>query len=728
MADAPVMGKAPSNDELVPELTLDDINRAFDDNEFCFYLQPKCNAVTGAIVGAEALARWNHPKYGVISPGRFVPALEQAGQISRLDVFVWRSVVRMLARWEREGRNLVPISVNVSMVDIDQMDVADTLTGLLNEYDVDARLLQAEITESAVARNLSKVESTIRKLHADNIAVLMDDFGSAYSSLNMLKDINVDVIKLDMKFIDLNEDNASKGLKIVESVVNMARKLRLLVIAEGAQTKQQVDHLLSVGCRYIQGYYFHEPLPVGRMEKLLAERPDDRHFWDMSNDFMHGSYVPVNGRTMLETSVLAASTFEILANGVAELSRLNVKTGEYRAVKRDGILPTPETDDFETYVQTLIAERVVHPDDADRFRADMDLASLRSLLFSQKSAFGVYRSEVLARTGMISFAVIPSRECSESDPWAVVMVGRNLPIGSFVRLNGEEYRRDSLTGLLNRNAFDDDVEFIQATHDKPLTVMYMDLIGLHEINNHLGHARGDVVLCELADAARAYFGDDNIYRIGGDEFVIISFAHSMAQSARQMGYMRQELLDHGCELSVGMAESDDGEDIPDLVNQAENEMRKDKKRYYASGSGKRQLRTLNKQLEDILVRNKDMESLLQHLNTRYSIAYVVNLRADTQRPVVVPGYVQKMLDKHGGSFHEMLLDYCDKLVAPAYRDGFRMLFDYDYVRDRICREGAIRYAYVRNDGERFLITIFPDTHSVDEVMWVFAKEDTSSEE
>ena len=728
MADTPEMGRTPSTDELVPELTFDEIDRAFDNNEFCFYLQPKCNVATGAIVGAEALVRWNHPKYGVVSPGRFVPMLEQAGQISRLDVFVWRSVVRMLARWEREGRNLVTISVNVSMVDIDQMDVADTLTGLLNEYDVDVRLLQAEITESAVARNLSKVESTIRKLHADNIAVLMDDFGSAYSSLNMLKDINVDVIKLDMKFIDLDEDNASKGLKIVQSVVNMARKLRLLVIAEGAQTKQQVDQLLSVGCRYIQGYYFHEPLPVGRMEKLLAERPDDRHFWDMSNDFMHGSYVPVNGRTMLETSTLAASTFEILANGVAELSRLNVKTGEYRAVKRDGILPTPETDDFETYVQTLIAERVVHPDDADRFRADMDLASLRSLLFSQKSAFGVYRSEVLARTGIISFAVIPSRECSESDPWAVVMVGRNLPIESFVRLNGEEYRRDSLTGLLNRNAFDDDVEFIQATHDKPLTVMYIDLIGLHEINNHLGHARGDVVLCELADAARAYFGDDNIYRIGGDEFVIISFAHSMAQSARQMGYMRQELLDHGCELSVGMAESDDGEDIPDLVNQAENEMRKDKKRYYASGSGKRQLRTLNKQLEDILVRNKDMESLLQHLNTRYSIAYVVNLRADTQRPVVVPGYVQKMLDKHGGSFHEMLLDYCDKLVAPAYRDGFRMLFDYDYVRDRICREGAIRYAYVRNDGERFLITIFPDTHSVDEVMWVFAKEDTSSEE
>ena len=286
---------------------------------------------------------------------------------------------------------------------------------------------------------------------------------------------------------------------------------------------------------------------------------------------------------------------------------------------------------------------------------------------------------------------------------------------------------DSLTGLFNYTAF----KYMKSRWPERTdwTYIVMDVNWLKQTNDQYGHRAGDELLCCAARCIReAFYRAEDCFRIGGDEFVIISFAHSMAQSARQMGYMRQELLDHGCELSVGMAESDDGEDIPDLVNQAENEMRKDKKRYYASGSGKRQLRTLNKQLEDILVRNKDMESLLQHLNTRYSIAYVVNLRADTQRPVVVPGYVQKMLDKHGGSFREMLLDYCDKLVAPAYRDGFRMLFDYDYVRDRICREGAIRYAYVRNDGERFLITIFPDTHSVDEVMWVFAKEDTSSEE
>ena len=119
-------------------------------------------------------------------------------------MFVWRFVVEMLGRWEREGRNLVPVSVNVSMMDIDQMDVADVIGGLLNEYDVDARLLRVEITESAMAKNLSMVKDTIRKLHARGIVVLMDDFGSAYSSLNMLKDINVDMIKLDAKFIELS--------------------------------------------------------------------------------------------------------------------------------------------------------------------------------------------------------------------------------------------------------------------------------------------------------------------------------------------------------------------------------------------------------------------------------------------------------------------------------------------------------------------------------------------
>ena len=723
MTDMPEMGGMPSNDELVPFFTFEDIDYALENGEFCCYLQPKCNAETGTIVGAEALVRWNHPKYGVIPPGWFVPVLERAGRICHVDVFVWRFVAEMLGRWEREGRNLVPVSVNVSMMDINQMDVADVIGGLLNEYSVDARLLQVEITESAVAKNLPIVEGTIRKLHARGIVVLMDDFGSAYSSLNMLKDINVDVIKLDMKFIELSDENAGKGMKIIQSMIIMAKKLHLMIIAEGAQTKEQVDRLKALGCGYIQGYYFYPPLPVKQMETLLAERADGRHYWDMSCDYLHRDHVTVNGRALLGTSALAADTFEILADGLAEISRLNVETGEYRVIKRDGVIPDPEVDEFGAYMRAVAANRVVHPDDVGRFFADLNLTSIRERLYRQETVLGLYRSEILAKTGVVAFAAIPTHACSPSDPWAVVLVGQNLPMGLLACGDADNYRRDSLTGLLNRNAYDDDLEYIQATHDKPLTVVYVDMIGLHEINNHLGHAKGDSALCGLANAMRACFGDDRIYRVGGDEFVIISCNHTVSQSMRRMARMRRDFLEGDWDISVGMAESDDGEDLSDLINQAEIRMRQDKKQYYVNGGGKRQLRMLNNRLEDILVRDEDMKMLLEHLNVRYPVSFIVNLNTDTQRSIMVPDFFQRMLDGHGGSFREALREFCCVRIAPEYQEGILRLLDYDVVRSRLKSEGAVQCGYMKNDGERFMLTILTDNRSTDETMWVFERKD-----
>ena len=685
--------------------------------------QAESGALSLTIVGAEALVRWNHPKYGVIPPRWFVPVLERAGRICHVDVFVWRFVAEMLGRWEREGRNLVPVSVNVSMMDINQMDVADVIGGLLKEYNVDARLLQVEITESAVAKNLPMVEGTIRKLHARGIVVLMDDFGSAYSSLNMLKDINVDVIKLDTKFIELSDENAGKGMKIIQSMIIMAKKLHLMIIAEGAQTKEQVDRLKALGCGYIQGYYFYPPLPVKQMETLLAERADGRHYWDMSCDYLHRDHVTVNGRVLLRVSALAADAFEILADGLAEISRLNVATGEYRVIKRDGVIPDPEVDEFGAYMRAVAVNRVVHPDDVGRFFADLNLPSIRERLYRQETVLGIYRSEVLAKTGVVTFAVIPTHVCSPSDPWAVVLVGQNLSMELLTCGDADNYRRDSLTGLLNRNAYDDDLEYIQATHDQPLTVVYVDMIGLHEINNHLGHAKGDSALCGLANAMRACFGDDRIYRVGGDEFVIISCNHTVSQSMRRMERMRRDFLEGDWDISVGMAESDDGEDLSDLINQAEIRMRQDKKQYYVNGGGKRQLRMLNNRLEDILVRDEDMKMLLEHLNVRYPVSFIVNLNTDTQRSIMVPDFFQRMLDGHGGSFREALREFCCVRIAPEYQEGLLRLLDYDVVRSRLKSEGAVQCGYVKNNGERFMLTILTDNRSTDETMWVFERKD-----
>ena len=718
-------GRAPSNDEIVPRFSLDDINQAFDNNEFCFYLQPKCNAETGAIVGAEALVRWNHPEYGLVSPGEFIPLLERESMVTRFDLFIWRSVCEMLSRWDGEGRNLVPVSVNVSMTDIEAIDVARVLGDLLDRFSIDARLLQVEITESAIAHNMDVVEETIRDLHARGIAVLMDDFGSAYSSLNMLKDINVDAIKLDMKFVDLNADNAAKGLKIIESVIDMAYQLRLSIIAEGAQTAEQVSKLRELGCMYIQGYYFYRPLTVGKMEDLLEHRPDDQHFWNISKDLMHRDYrMSTNGRSMLESSSLSAHIFEILNKGVAELSRLNLITGEYRTIKRDPKLPDVYADDFHDYCHALVSKRIIHPDDAGEFLKHTRLSDLRDQLFSKKkSEFTYFRSEVEAKTSVIAFGMLVPPDCSEANPWAVVLIGFDPSLDLIAKNMKEIYRQDSLTGLLNRNAYDSDVEQLRSADIGAVVCVYADMIGLHEVNNHLGHKQGNRMLCEFADAARAFFGDDRLYRIGGDEFVIISSAHTEAQTRKQLNYMRERLHTQGCEISVGVASSESTSDLPKIIEQAENEMRREKKEYYVRGGSKRQLRGLNKKLEDILVRNQDMESLLRHLNGRYSIACMVNLRTDSQRAIMVPDYFQKMLDAHDGSFKSALHDYCERLVAPFCKDSFSLLMDYDFIHARVESVGVLQYGYTRNDGEKFLLTIFADRRSKDETMWVFSKDD-----
>lgn len=718
-------GRAPSNDEIVPRFSLDDINQAFDNNEFCFYLQPKCNAETGAIVGAEALVRWNHPEYGLVSPGEFIPLLERESMVTRFDLFIWRSVCEMLSRWDGEGRNLVPVSVNVSMTDIEAIDVARVLGDLLDRFSIDARLLQVEITESAIAHNMDVVEETIRDLHARGIAVLMDDFGSAYSSLNMLKDINVDAIKLDMKFVDLNADNAAKGLKIIESVIDMAYQLRLSIIAEGAQTAEQVSKLRELGCMYIQGYYFYRPLTVGKMEDLLEHRPDDQHFWNIFKDLMHRDYrMSTNGRSMLESSSLSAHIFEILNKGVAELSRLNLITGEYRTIKRDPKLPDVYADDFHDYCHALVSKRIIHPDDAGEFLKHTRLSDLRDQLFSKKkSEFTYFRSEVEAKTSVIAFGMLVPPDCSEANPWAVVLIGFDLSLDLIAKNMKEIYRQDSLTGLLNRNAYDSDVEQLRSADIGAVVCVYADMIGLHEVNNHLGHKQGNRMLCEFADAARAFFGDDRLYRIGGDEFVIISSAHTEAQTRKQLNYMRERLHTQGCEISVGVASSESTSDLPKIIEQAENEMRREKKEYYVRGGSKRQLRGLNKKLEDILVRNQDMESLLRHLNGRYSIACMVNLRTDSQRAIMVPDYFQKMLDAHDGSFKSALHDYCERLVAPFCKDSFSLLMDYDFIHARVESVGVLQYGYTRNDGEKFLLTIFADRRSKDETMWVFSKDD-----
>ena len=259
---------------LEEQMMLREMEFALSEGQFCVYYQPVYSIKAGRAVSAEALVRWRHPAAGLIPPARFVPLFERNGFVVRLDRFAWEDVCRMLSSRIRAGLPVVPVSVNVSRLNFYDSDFCDTVVSLLKKYDLDPSLLRLEITESAYTDNPTQLMHVLKKLQSLGLKILMDDFGSGYSSLNMLRNLAVDILKIDMSFVrDL--ENSQRAPAILRRVVEMAHDLRMGIVVEGVETKAQLDFLSSIGCDKIQGYYFAKPMPqkdfLARIEKE-AER------------------------------------------------------------------------------------------------------------------------------------------------------------------------------------------------------------------------------------------------------------------------------------------------------------------------------------------------------------------------------------------------------------------------------------------------------------------------
>lgn len=247
-----------------------EMSSALATGQFQIYLQPKYHIASNRPVGAEALVRWFHPQKGLIPPGDFVPVFERNGFIPKLDYYVWEEVCRLLRKWADEGRELYPISVNISRVDLYNPRLAEKVIELTEKYDLPSELLNLELTESAYTDNPVAMSETMAKLQSKGFTIMMDDFGSGYSSLNILKDISVDVLKIDMRFLSKTKI-PGRGENIIASVVRMAKWLHIPVIAEGVETKDQVEFLRSIGCEYVQGFYFAKPMPVEAYADLVEK-------------------------------------------------------------------------------------------------------------------------------------------------------------------------------------------------------------------------------------------------------------------------------------------------------------------------------------------------------------------------------------------------------------------------------------------------------------------------
>ena len=248
-----------------------DFMQAVKKHEIIFYLQPQCRASTGKIVGAEALCRWVLPDGSLVPPNHFIPALEKHGLITDLDHYIWEEVCKWQMRWIMKGNTPLPVSVNISTIDIRNIDIAQVLTDLTEKYKLPHNLLKIEITESSYADNADLVSKAVHSLREKGFTVMMDDFGSRYSTLNMLKNLSVDVIKLDAQFLHMDESNSERSIHIIESINSMAKTIGLPIIAEGVENEKQKTFLQDMGCRYIQGYYFYRPMDTKSYEELIAD-------------------------------------------------------------------------------------------------------------------------------------------------------------------------------------------------------------------------------------------------------------------------------------------------------------------------------------------------------------------------------------------------------------------------------------------------------------------------
>ena len=261
--------------EILEQRLINDLKRAVEERELKVYYQPKyyIQADPPRLASAEALIRWVHPELGMISPGTFIPLFESNGQISIIDKYVWAEAVRQIAEWRDRLGFTLPVSVNLSRVDVFDPLLEERLLRLVEENGVERKLLKLEVTESAYTENGDRLIGVVDSLRKVGFEIEMDDFGAGYSSLNMLSSMPVDILKMDMLFIKNIEKN-EKDFRMMQLVLDIARYLNVPVVAEGVETKKQLELLRNSNCDLVQGFYFSRPLPPEEFEKLIVRELD----------------------------------------------------------------------------------------------------------------------------------------------------------------------------------------------------------------------------------------------------------------------------------------------------------------------------------------------------------------------------------------------------------------------------------------------------------------------
>lgn len=425
---------------------------------------------------------------------------------------------------------------------------------------------------------------------------------------------------------------------------------------------------------------------------------------------------------------------DVMKDNTLMCARINLSNGHFEILHQaSSFLPPPKNNltgclNLPSYVQYLIQHHWIHQEDCNHFQETMNLLRLRRE-FYHRARDEVYYFNTLYEGKYIWMMneILSDHTCSPENPWVLVIVKRSTideKLNGWKQLEYFSFN-DALTGLYNRAKYEHDIAQFETKPWEAITCIYIDVVGLHEINNHLGHQAGDDMLTTVAQELRHHFPLGLIYRIGGDEFVVFYPDTSHSYLSEQLLCLKRSLQKKDYEISIGLSARHPTEPLIQTINEAETNMRQDKAEFYKRQGNMKQMRTLNMKLEKLLMEKKDATEFLSLLAPRFKGVYMVNMKTDEFRYIYIPPYFEEMIERHNHKYRASLQEYFEVLVKPEWQHIFDTLKDYDWVQGQLKEKGKLCFHYQKKDKTWVTLKVFPYEQNYfgePETLWVFTDE------
>ena len=525
---------------LMEQRITDDMEQALKEQQFQVYFQPKYDIFSETLSGAEALIRWIHPQNGFMSPAEFIPVFESNGFITEVDMFVWDKACEKIREWLDKFDCFVPISVNVSRKDMYKPNLPQILLDIVHRHGLEPKHLHLEITESAYVENPDQLLEVVEQLKKAGFVIEMDDFGSGYSSLNMLAAMPIDILKLDMKFVQ-NYSEKDNSRSIMSFVIGLAKWMNLYVIAEGVETREQLELLRGMDCNLAQGYYFSKPLPDTEFEQVL--RKSGRTLEDLSDQTIRFSTAHEGEFQMMlivdGLAVNRAMLTEYFKNSfsIVEATGGRAALQYLKHVKRaDVVMVDAHLPDMEA--TELIRE----------IKKDPSMDHIPIIVSTHGSGDTV---EKVLTAGADAYITKPFSKGQVHECISRVLSVRGEQMKHEEKLILDKMRmmemlttKDYLTGLWNRVELEKRIsDHIKHSPSREFYFISIDIDGYKELVSQHGYAMADKVLHEVADRLLGCFQDvDVVGRISGDRFaVFMNAAVDADELLVRMAHLQSEL-------------------------------------------------------------------------------------------------------------------------------------------------------------------------------------------